>query len=287
LYPCFGRVGRMPGIITASCLGFFSHHAIRLLSLLFVIVIIFSACTSRSIFEDSKFNPPVYWGNHSVKSGDTLITIAWLYGRDYLELAEINRIPPPYHIYPGQRISLAVPDGYTRNTEQYKDAQRQASSATRKPTKKPVKSGGSSRINKKIHSPEKLVYKSQRTPEAKWIWPHPGPIIDLFTTTGDINKGVDIAGKKGDPIKAAASGEVVYAGSGLLGYGNLVIINHSERFLSAYAHNSIVLVSEGETIEQGQKIAELGSTGASKPKLHFEIRKDGKPVDPLSYLPKR
>lgn len=102
-----------------------------------------------------------------------------------------------------------------------------------------------------------------------------------------MNKGIDIGGELGDPIFAAAAGEVVYAGSGLLGYGNLIIINHNALYLSAYAHNRRILVMEGQSIKAGQKIAEMGRSGVEKPMLHFEIRRDGKPVDPLQYLPRR
>ena len=131
----------------------------------------------------------------------------------------------------------------------------------------------------------------------KWKWPHIGPIIAKYNSPssenmnglakGIPNKGIDISGQVGDPIVAAADGEVVYAGNGLLGYGNLVIINHSEHYLSAYAHNRKILVSEGQKIKIGQIIAEMGSSESQKIKLHFEIRKDGQPVDPLLYLPKR
>ena len=275
------------GLLIAFVRKIASYLAFRPLYQLLITVFVLTGCTSKAIFEDHKFNPPVYWGNHSVKSGDTLYTIAWRYGRDYQELAQINRIPPPYRIYPGQRISLAVPDNFRKNKPPSAAPSVASAPSPKKSPKNPPKPRPNSGNNKKIQSPEKTVYKSQRYIDPKWIWPHPGPIIDLFTMTGDINKGVDIAGKKGDPIKAAAGGEVVYAGSGLLGYGNLVIINHSERFLSAYAHNSRIMVSEGDTIKQGQKIAELGSTGARKAKLHFEIRKNGQPVNPLDYLPKR
>lgn len=120
-----------------------------------------------------------------------------------------------------------------------------------------------------------------------WRWPHGGTVIAGFSTSGKVNKGVDIAGKSGDDVKAAANGSVVYAGSGLLGYGNLIIVNHSEHYLSAYAHNRKILVQEGEDVEAGQVIAELGSTGTEKPMLHFEIRRNGNPVDPTRYLPRR
>lgn len=102
-----------------------------------------------------------------------------------------------------------------------------------------------------------------------------------------MNKGINIAGSRGTPVKAAAKGKVVYAGNGLLGYGNLVIIDHNQQFLSAYAHNSRVLVKENDMVDAGQKIAEMGSTGADRIMLHFEIRRDGNPINPLKYLPKR
>nr|WP_227519873.1 peptidoglycan DD-metalloendopeptidase family protein [Mangrovitalea sediminis] len=105
--------------------------------------------------------------------------------------------------------------------------------------------------------------------------------------SGHVNKGIDIAGQLGDPVHAAADGEVVYAGSGLLGYGELVIINHNEHYLSAYAHNSKILVKEGERIRAGQVIARMGATGAKRVELHFEIRRDGQPVNPERYLPPR
>jgi lipoprotein NlpD len=112
-------------------------------------------------------------------------------------------------------------------------------------------------------------------------------VLASYSTSGKVNKGLDIAGNPGDPVRAAAGGQVVYAGSGLLGYGNLIIVNHDEHYLSAYAHNRKILVQEGEDVKAGQVIAELGSSGADRPKLHFEIRKNGNPVDPMGYLPSR
>ncbi|WP_245555268.1 peptidoglycan DD-metalloendopeptidase family protein [Hahella ganghwensis] len=213
-----------------------------------------------------------------------MYSIAWRYGRDYKELAEINNIPPPYTIQIGQRISLVVPEDYVFRTARAKAKPQKSSKSTLKPVPQ-------------VASP-KPVYKKKQKPSATsnkpkpqfrsgWGWPHPGPIIDTYSITGEINKGVDIAGKIGDPVVAAASGEVVYAGSGLLGYGKLVIVNHSETYLSAYAHNRKILVKEGDYVKLGQQIAELGQTGAKRPMLHFEIRRNGKPVDPLTYLPKK
>jgi len=112
-------------------------------------------------------------------------------------------------------------------------------------------------------------------------------VIESFSLSGRINKGIDLAGRKGEPVFAAADGKVVYSGTGLVGYGNLIIIKHNETFLSAYAHNSRLLLSEGDIAKAGQKIAEIGSTGANRDKLHFEIRRDGKPVNPMTYLPNR
>jgi lipoprotein NlpD len=121
--------------------------------------------------------------------------------------------------------------------------------------------------------------------EINWAWPVPGRVMETFDSTR--NKGIDVSGQVGEAVQAASDGKVVYSGTGLRGYGNLVIVKHSEIFLSAYAHNSKLLVSQGDTVRRGQKIAELGSSDADKPKLHFEIRREGQPVDPLKYLPAR
>ena len=120
-----------------------------------------------------------------------------------------------------------------------------------------------------------------------WNWPANGKVIVPFSMTAPVNKGIDIAGKLGEPVTAASAGEVVYAGSDLSGYGRLIILKHSGSYLSAYAHNRTLFVNEGDTVQAGQKIAEIGSSGATEPKLHFEIRRDGKPVDPIGYLPSR
>ena len=117
-----------------------------------------------------------------------------------------------------------------------------------------------------------------------WSWPANGPIIQHFTGDNG-NNGVKISGRKGSYVRAAAAGEVVYAGSGLRGYGQLLIIQHNDVFLSAYAHNQALLVDEGSRVRAGQTVAEMGNTDAESPRLHFEIRRNGKPVNPLDYLP--
>ena len=121
-------------------------------------------------------------------------------------------------------------------------------------------------------------------PALRLVWPVQGPVIGKFD--GSRNKGIDIAGQAGTPVVAAEAGKVVYAGSELRGYGNLIIIKHSEQLLTAYAHNRKILVKENQTVRQGQRIAEMGSSGTDRVKLHFEVRRDGNAVDPMPYLPK-
>lgn len=148
----------------------------------------------------------------------------------------------------------------------------------------------------KAPEPVAAVTKPETPPEAKpapapggddipWIWPSSGKLIGTFSEGG--SKGVDIAGKAGDPVIAAADGRVVYSGTGLRGYGKLVILKHNNTYLSAYAHNQTILVKEGQTVSKGQKIAEMGNSDADQVKLHFEVRRQGKPVDPMKYLPAR
>ena len=121
--------------------------------------------------------------------------------------------------------------------------------------------------------------------EIAWIWPASGKTVGAFSEGG--SKGLDIAGKAGDPVIAAADGKVVYSGTGLRGYGKLVILKHNNSYLSAYAHNQAIAVKEGHAVTKGQKIAEMGNSDADQVKLHFEVRRQGKPVDPLKYLPRR
>lgn len=130
--------------------------------------------------------------------------------------------------------------------------------------------------------PKTGIYRTNSNlPIASWKWPAKGKVIRSFSS---LNKGINIAGTQGEPIYAAATGKVVYCGDGLRGYGNLIIIKHNNLYLSAYAHNETVMVKEGDLVNQGQKIAEMGDTGSNKTMLHFEIRRAGKPIDPTSLL---
>jgi len=242
------------------------------------IICMLSACTSPDIYYNKNFNPPVYFGTHVVQSGETLYNIAWRYGRDYKELASANNIRSPYVLSIGQRINLEVDErAYRSRPENTVQASKQRQTVTERKSQ-PV-SGNKSTNNK----------KSNISNNIRWGWPHVGLILAKYSVNSrnrDINKGIDIGGIEGDEIRAAASGEVVYAGNGLLGYGNLIIINHSDRYLSAYGHNKVILVKEGEKVSLGQRIATMGRKG-QKPLLHFEIRKDGQPVNPETYLPHR
>lgn len=200
-------------------------------------------------------------GQYTVQSGDTLYSIAFRYGLDYSRLASANNIDPPYTIFVNQKIRL-------KGAAKKKSSRRQktvAKSTTKKPRKQVVRKSQSSKLN--------------------WQWPIPGEVILAFSTTGRVNKGVDIRGRLGESVAAAADGVVVYAGGGLRGYGKLVIVKHNDHFLSAYGHNRAILVKEGEKVKGGQVVAEIGSSGLDQEMLHFEIRRDGKPEDPLLYLP--
>lgn len=261
----------------------------RLLPLIFAVLSILplAGCNTSAIYGDRAYNPPVYWGRHVVEKGETLYSIAWRYGRDYRELGNANGMAPPYTIHPGQVIRLDLRGRVPANAPQVASrppASGSNSASRPRPAPKPEPAPT---VTRKPDRSVDLSKQSQTVSDINWRWPHVGTVIAKFSTSGKVNKGIDIAGNSGDPVRAAADGNVVYAGNGLLGYGNLIIINHNEHYLSAYAHNRRILVAEGDNVRQGQAIAELGSTGTDGNKLHFEIRRNGNPVDPLPYLPSR
>lgn len=215
---------------------------------------------------------------HTVVAGETLYSIALRYEKDYMELAGLNRLDDRFTIRPGQRLRLrGTPPPRTTAAPPPKPPS--APSATRTPVAKktaPVRGSGT---EVRPHSPAST--------SLSWGWPAKGPLIGKFGSEGVTGKGLDIAGKRGDSVLAAASGVVVYAGSGLVGYGRLLIVRHDENYISAYAHNDRFLVKEGDSVRLGQAIAEMGASGADREKLHFEVRERGKPVDPLRLLPAR
>ncbi len=240
-------------------------HIVRVANTCILICMLLSCATNR--------NSDVYYdydyGYHTVLVGDTLYSIAWRHGIDYKKLAAWNNIRPPYTIYAGQRIRLAQSQ-VTSETYTRKSSHKTSSAQSAKKKSKVIVK------NKKVSKPIKH----------DWSWPTIGKVISTYSTKAGGNKGIDIEGKVGQDVLAASAGKVVYSGNGLLGYGNLIIVKHSEQYLSAYAHNKKLFVKEGSSVKRGQKIAELGSTGTKSPKLHFEIRQNGKPVDPLKFLPK-
>lgn len=229
-------------------------------------------------------------GYYRVRRGDTLHAIAFNFGLDWKSIAAWNGINAPYTIYPDQKLRLSPPANYSR---------RAASSPSNKTVVKaaPSKSATSKTVDYVPEPAAGPAQKSTATPKpapvvrssdpGEWIWPVEGRIISNFKPNDPARKGIDIGGKEGQPVVASAGGEVVYSGSGLIGYGELIIIKHSEQLLSAYAHNRKRLVKEGQQVSRGDRIAEMGKNDRSQAMLHFEIRLNGNPQDPLKYLPKR
>ena len=230
--------------------------------------------------------PVVTTGQYVVKRSDTLFSIAFRYGWDYKALAARNNIPPPYTIHPGQTIRFDGRSGSTPTTVVTQSTSTPSSSSKTTVTRRPA--GTTNGVITAPASKPTLAPLPPAGPAPKgWGWPANGVLIGKFSSNGSLNKGIDIAGDLGQPVLAASDGAVVYAGSGLRGYGELVIIKHSDTYVSAYGHNRRLLVREGQQVKVGQTIAEMGSTGTDRVKLHFEIRRQGKPVDPLQFLPRR
>lgn len=225
---------------------------------------------------DRQQPPSIKLHSHRVVVGETLYSIAWRYGVDYKQLARHNGISSAYTIYPGQLLRLDI-----------------GKKTVTRPRSQEVKSVSTPRLKtayrskNKTNKPSRSGVVQPYVKGFKWRWPADGNILVTFASGNGLNKGIDIAGKLGEPVISAGPGSVVYSGNGLRGYGKLLIIKHNEQYLSAYAHNRRLLVAEGDVVKAGQKIAEIGSSGTDRNKLHFEIRRDGKPVDPTKYLPKR
>ncbi len=246
-------------------------HSIWRPVLLAIVVAILAACGNSHVVRSG--NGPVHTSRAkpgvtaTVRRGQTLYRIATENGISARDLAAWNGIRPPYTIYPGQRLRL-YPGGSRRGGSSRNDARR-SSGATRATTSAPA--------------PRPAPASSPFT----WRWPADGALLSRYVAGETTRQGIDIGGNAGQPVRAAADGVVVYSGSGLVGYGELVIIKHNDQWLSAYGHNRSRMVNEGQVIKAGQQIAEMGHTGAARDMLHFEIRFNGKPVDPLAYLPSR
>lgn len=216
---------------------------------------------------------------HQVGPGETLYSIALRYDLDYKKLSKINDLDSSYRISPGQILNLDT-SRYVASSER---AAKSSRPVARSPSGQPRKATAGTKKQSVTRLPAAAVVRANSS--VVWSWPVKGEVLETFQGEGGLNKGIDIRGKLGEPVLAAADGEVVYSGSGLRGYGKLVIVKHNDQFLSAYAHNRVLVVAEGDKVKSGQKIAEVGFSGTNTAKLHFEIRLDGKPVDPLGYLP--
>lgn len=232
--------------------------------------------------------PAVRHSTYRVQSGDTLYSIAWRFGIDYTSIARWNGVRYPYTIYPGQRLSLGPTTKLRRSPSWIA------------PVSKTPKTQGASTTHKSVVSDKGVsdaattgvlskTSNGKKTPDSlklRWLWPTRGSLAERFVKGDPLRKGVKINGRFGAPVKAAESGKVVYAGSGLIGYGRLVIVKHNKNYLSAYGYNRKIHVKEGDTVDRGMRIAEMGSDGNGKPMLHFEIRRNGAPIDPLKLLPR-
>ena len=266
---------------------------------LVVIVLAITACSSRhkpapvvdvqgSLPLSQRIKNSVTGSEYIVKKGETLYSIAWRADLDVRTLANINNIKAPYNIFPQQKLLLVKksPQPSKNNT------QRKRRTPTKpKVIKKPIAQKKKQAYGRNVT--ERKISKKAQKPQAafsqkirKWRWPAKGKVVRKFSTAKQGNKGIDIAGRRGDSVKATANGKVVYAGDALQGYGQLVIVKHNDDYLSAYAHNDRILVKEQQLVKAGQVIAKMGDTDAERVMLHFEVRFRGKSVNPMKYLPK-
>lgn len=232
--------------------------------------------------------PPIQIDYHVVSSGETMYSIAWRYEMDYQTLAHINGIGPPYTIFPGQKLVLESPA--QAGISSPAPAQNRGTVVATPGSVPSVRAGtpsGTAVTTAPVPAPRPAQVTPVTSGSTPWQWPVPGVLVSAFGANGGLQKGVLLSTSNGESVRAAATGQVVYSGSGLRAYGNLVIIKHNEQFLSAYAYNSRLLVDEGQRVEQGDVIAESGKDPDGRERLYFEIRRDGKPVDPITYLPRR
>jgi lipoprotein NlpD len=217
-----------------------------------VLSLVLAACGGQSTWRDGA-------QSHIVRKGETLFAIAWRYGKDPDDVARWNRLGDGSLIYPGQVLRLTPPSGAA-------DRQASRSKPATRPTPKPLP-------------------KLPEQPSPKWAWPTSGRINVEFGAKPGPGTGVLINGKSGQAINAAAGGRVVYSGTGLIGYGQLIILKHNDTYLSAYGYTASSLVKEGQEVQKGQRIGTMGEGPERKPRLHFEIRRNGDPVNPRQFLP--
>lgn len=234
-----------------------------------------------------------------VQKGDTLYSIAKKNNQSVAVLASVNNLEPPYNVIVGQKLYLSREEAAGASKANAADkgnmevpvAGQQVAANNKQPTSnqqsKPTTSTSKPAASTSTTAQTPIINsKTRKVSGVTWSWPTSGRVVEQFSTAEQGNKGLDIEGKRGQAIFSAADGQVVYSGNALRGFGNLVIINHSNEFLSAYAHNDALLVKEGQKVKRGQQIARMGNTDASSVRLHFEIRYRGQSVNPINYLPK-
>jgi lipoprotein NlpD len=237
-------------------------------------------------------------GYYRVRRGDSLYVIAFNFGLDWRDIARWNGINAPYVIYPDQQLRMSAPEPRNPAVATTRPAQtpkgstsRDASAAGTTAGPKRSTEAVSDAAGRPAPPPTATApvrSEPQRHPDpGRWLWPTEGRVISGFKANDPARNGIEIGGREGQPVVATAGGEVVYSGSGLIGYGELIIIKHSDRMLSAYAHNKRRLVAEGQSVAAGETVAEMGRNDRNQALLHFEIRVNGTPQDPMRFLPNR
>jgi lipoprotein NlpD len=225
-------------------------------------------------------------GYYTVKPGDTMIRIGLENGQNWRDIVRWNNLENPNIIEVGQVLRVVPPSTENPLVVTRPVTSGSATTSTTSTTSTtPAQAASAARPASAPASTSPAAPAAAGDEDVAWIWPAQGAMLAGFDEAK--NKGLDISGKAGDPVIASADGRVVYAGAGLRGYGNLIILKHNNTFLTAYAHNQTLLVKEDQSVKKGQKIAEMGNSDADRVKLHFEIRRQGKPVDPARYLPAR
>lgn len=285
-------------------------------AVVFSTVLVASGCSSRTApapvtklytgktFEDFESNS-LHTDSYTVEKGETLYSIAFRANTDVRELAQLNNLSEPYTIFPGQSLTLPDSDSRRRtgdrssslaSSSSNKNANSQSQNALSKPVAKPshkeyvANKGNQKSIKKQPHKsavslPESAQEPQIRNADIEWQWPTENAILEGFSLAERGNKGINFAGQRGDAVKAAAAGKVVYVGSALRGFGRLIILKHNDDYITAYAHNEELLVKEQQWVDVGQTIATMGDSDAQRVQLHFELRFRGKSVNPKRYLP--
>lgn len=280
----------MPLLRHESEIAFISSHRFLkkiMMSVAVVSALAITGCASKPQISNSTrvMNSPDYY---TVRSGDTLSGIAARYGLNYINIAQLNDIAPPYRIYVNQSLRLkgsaAKRTTTTQPITQAAPIQRQtiALPTTPSTTTQTISRPVTPAVAPVTTAP--VITATPTSTSLRWVKPSAGPVIQQFNPATNV-KGLRYGGNLGDPIYAAANGQVVYAADGLKEYGNLVLIKHIDGYITAYAHNSKMLVKSGDNVTAGQKIAEMGSSGTNRVMLEFQIRLDGKPINPANIIP--